>query len=125
MVKEKPQEIEKAWGHETVLFAKGPEEVLRAGYCVKLLHLHKGACSSRHIHKWKKESFYCLEGTVVLTVDGKSYLMTPFSRPKTVSPGEEHSFFGASDAILLEGSTGDDPTDVERFTESRAGVSWR
>lgn len=119
MVKEEPQEIEKAWGHETVLFRR-PE------YCAKLLHLHKGACSSRHNHPLKKvETFFCLEGTAVLTVNGKGYLLTPFARPKTIEVGEEHSFFGASDAVILEVSNCDDPQDVERFSESRAGVTWR
>ena len=118
MVKEEPQEIEKLWGHETVLFPS------RQKYCAKLLHLHKGAQSSHHRHPSKEESFYCLEGTAVLTVTGKSYMLTPFARPKTILPGEEHSFHGVTEAIILEVSTHDDPEDVERFSTSQPGVSY-
>ena len=117
MVKEEPQEIEKAWGHETIL--------VNRQYCAKLLHLLKGASSSRHAHRMKIETFHCIEGTAVLTVAGKGYLLTPFTRPKTIEPGELHSFHGVSDAVILEVSSGDEPQDVERFSESRAGVSWR
>ena len=116
MVKEEPQEIEKAWGHETIL--------CRREYCLKLLHLHKGACSSHHRHSRKIETFFCLEGTVALTVNGKGYLLSPFTRPKTVEPGDEHSFYGISAAVILEGSTGDDPEDVERFTASQPGGNY-
>ena len=50
-----------------------------------------------------------------------SYLLSPFARPKTVEPGQRHSFCGISQATILEISTHDDPEDVERFTQSQPG----
>lgn len=116
-MKEEPQEIDKIWGHETVLFN-------RQKYCAKLLHLLKGAQSSRHRHPRKEESFQCLEGTAVLTVEGKGFMLTPFTRPKTIEPGELHSFHGVTEAIILEVSSGDDPEDVERLSASQPGVTY-
>ena len=117
-MKEEPQEIEKLWGHEVVLFPS------RQKYCAKLLHLLKGAQSSRHRHPRKEESFACLEGTAVLMVGGKSFMLTPFTRPKTIEAGEVHSFHGVTEAVILEVSTRDDPEEVERFSTSQAGVTY-
>ncbi len=108
------KEVKKVWGKE-VWIVNCPE------YCGKLLHLDKGAQSSYHYHRQKKETFYCLKGQAALTIEGKDYMLNPFSRPKTIEPGKKHSFFGVTDCTILEVSTHHDDSDVVRLTESKGG----
>lgn len=90
-------------------------------YCSKFLHLDKGATSSYHYHKEKKETFYALKGQVALTIEGRDYMLNPFSRPKTIMPKQRHQFYGITDATILEISTHHDDKDVVRLTESKEG----
>lgn len=110
--KEELVEVKKAWGKEIV--------VVNREYCGKLLCIDKGARSSLHSHPTKRETMYCLCGTVSLTSGGKDYLLTSVSRPKTIEPGEYHSFYGVTKAIILEVSTHDDG-EVERLNQSEPG----
>ena len=87
-------------------------------YCGKLLYLKKDAESSVHYHPIKKETFYCIQGQVGLTVEDKGYMLNPFSQPKTIMPGEKHQFLGITDAVIMEVSTHHDDRDVVRITES-------
>lgn len=104
-------EVPKKWGKE-IIIVNCPE------YCGKLLCLDKGAVSSYHYHKDKKETFYCLKGQVGLNINGKDYMLNPWSRPKTIYPEVPHSFTGISDSIVLEISTHHEDKDVIRLTES-------
>lgn len=108
------KEVKKAWGRELIII-NCPE------YCGKLLYLDEGAESSVHFHMEKQETFYCLEGAVSLMVEGENYVLKPFSRPKTVTPGQHHSFLGLSSSIIIEVSTHHKESDVFRLTESKAG----
>ncbi len=90
-------------------------------YCGKLLYIDKNAVSSYHYHNVKKETFYGLMGQVVLTVDNKDYMLNPFSRPKTINPGQFHMFRGITDGVVMEISTPHKEEDVVRETESEAG----
>lgn len=114
MRKEPLQFIDKVWGEEIWL-------VNCAEYCGKLLVLDKNAESSYHYHPKKQETFYCIEGYVVLTIAGKEHILAPFTRPKTITPGEPHSFKGITEAVILEISSFHDDTDVVRLTSSKAG----
>lgn len=114
MIKEAFNEVEKVWGEEIWL-------VNRPEYCGKLLVLDKGAQSSYHYHKKKQETFYCIEGYAVLTVEDKEYMLAPFARPKTIFPNEKHMFRGITEAVILEVSTQHDEADVYRLTESIGG----
>ena len=105
-------EVPKKWGKE--YWVANCEE-----YCGKLLILNKGAESSYHYHKKKKETFYCLKGQVALTIEGKDYMLNPFSRPKTILPEMKHGFRGITKAIILEVSTHHEDFDVYRLTESK------
>jgi len=112
MTKEKIKRVPKAWGEEIWL-------VNCKEYCGKLLKLRRGVESSYHYHRVKKETFYALEGQIGLNMNGKGYMLNPFSRPKTIYPGVPHSFTGLTDATILEISTHHDDDDVYRITESK------
>jgi len=114
MIKETTVEVEKKWGFEVWL-------VNNESYCAKLLHLNKGAVSSLHSHPKKKETFFMIEGVASLTIENKSFLLSPYARPKTIEPGEKHSFRGVTDCIMLEVSTSHSDLDVIRETESKSG----
>jgi len=111
-VKQTLEEVKKAWGRELWI-------VNCSEYCGKLLYLDEGAESSIHYHKEKQETFYCLEGQVGLMIEGSDYMLNPFSRPKTVKPGQRHSFTGISDSVIIEISTHHNDADVFRLTESK------
>lgn len=114
--KETMQEVKKVWGRE-VWIVNCPE------YCGKLLYLDKGAESSYHKHKEKKETFYALEGQAALTIESKDYMLNPYSRPKTVKPGQLHSFLGITKATILEIASHHDDNDVYRVNESKGAQS--
>ena len=105
--------VPKAWGEEVWL-------VNNDKYCGKLLKIYQGACSSLHYHLIKMETFYCLDGQVGLEIEGKGYMLNPYSRPKTILPGQKHQFMGLTSATIIEVSTHHDDRDVVRLTESKA-----
>ena len=113
-VKEKMIRMPKVWGDEVWL-------VNNEKYCGKLLFLDAGASSSLHLHRVKQETFYCMLGQIGLHIEGRNYMLGPFSRPKTIMPGEKHQFNSVIESVILEISTHHDDGDVERFSESQAG----
>lgn len=116
MIKEKIQEVEKVWGKEVIICNNDQ-------YCGKLLVVNRGAKGSYHYHSKKKETFYCIEGFVILTVEGKEYILTTFTRPKTILPGERHCIYGQEPSVLIEISTPHSDEDVTRIHESIADCS--
>ena len=80
MKKEELKCVEKAWGFELII-------VNCAEYCGKLLFLRKSATSSYHVHRKKKETFFCLDGQVGLTVEMVDHMLNPTPGPKPLSPG--------------------------------------
>lgn len=104
--------IPKKWGQEVVL-------INCSLYCGKLLMLVKGCTSSYHYHKKKQETFFCTNGEVALTIDGRDYMLSPFSRPKTIMPNQKHKFYAITNATILEVSTAHSDNDVFRLTESQ------
>jgi len=113
VIKETIKEVKKAWGRELII-------VNCDKYCGKLLYLDRGAESSYHKHINKQETFFCLEGQAALVIEGKDYMLNPYSRPKTILPGALHSFMGLTSAVIIEFSTPHDDSDVYRVTQSRA-----
>lgn len=114
MKKEDFKYIDKLWGEEVWL-------VNSDKYCGKFLLVNQGAVSSYHCHRNKTETFYTLEGCGLLVVEGKTYTLATFTRPKTIYPNERHSFKGLTNMVLLEVSTPHDDNDVVRFKKSKAG----
>ncbi len=111
MRKETIKKVPKKWGEEMWLVNNGL-------YCGKLLFLKKNATCSYHYHKIKQETFYVPDGEVVLTIEGKDYILDPYARPKTIMPGEKHKFFGLKKSVIIEVSTHHSDNDVFRLTES-------
>lgn len=112
MKRNKLKQVEKKWGSE-LWVVNTPE------YCGKLLYLRQNAECSYHYHPIKQETFYCMQGQVDLLVWTKHYQLNPYADPVTIEPGEKHSFFGNTDAVIMEVSTHHDDKDVVRETESR------
>lgn len=114
MKKEQIKTVDKVWGEEIWL-------VNSEYYCGKFLILDRGAVSSYHKHLKKRETFMAIEGYAKLIIEGKEYLLAPFTRAKTIETGEFHSFEGITEAVILEISTHHDDGDVVRIKESQAG----
>lgn len=113
MKKEPLKTVEKKWGEE-IWFVNGE-------YCGKLLLLDHNAECSYHYHPIKRETFMAIEGYVRLTIEGKVYILAPFTRAKTIEPNEKHKFFGITEAVILEVSTHHEDDDTVRLTESKEG----
>ena len=116
MKKEELITVEKKWGEEIWL-------VNNDLYCAKLLCLEENWECSYHCHPKKQETFMCIEGYVTLNIEGKDYALYPFTRAKTIFPGEKHKFRGMTSAVILEVSSHHEDDDVIRFSESRCLTS--
>lgn len=111
--KETIKTVPKVWGREVWV-------VNCEKYCGKLLYLDKGAVSSMHYHKEKQETFYALSGQTGLHIEDKDYMLNPYSRPKTIYPGQRHQFTGLSgNIVILEISTQHKEEDVVRLSKSK------
>lgn len=88
-------------------------------YCAKIIRLKRGFRSSWHYHQRKDETFFVLNGIVLLrtsTQDGK-FTQTLYMKPgdkHRIEPGEIHSFKTLSEtANILEVSKTDDDDNVK------------
>lgn len=109
------KEAPKVWGTE-LWIANLPE------FCGKILQVNKGACSSYHYHRFKREVFYCFEGQILLNLEGIEIKMTPDSEPVLIEPGAKHSFLGIQKSRIFEVSSHHDDSDVYRLSESFNGL---
>lgn len=112
---EQIQIVPKVWGQETII-------VNNDLYCGKFLQYDAEAKSSEHLHREKQETFYCLDGEVVLMVGGTKYVLYAQHPPVTVLRGQKHQMTALTACMVLEISTPHDDADVTRFTESERGV---
>lgn len=103
--------VEKVWGSELHI-------VNTDKYCGKLMTLKKGHISSFHMHPVKDETFYCLSGVILVTLENDHVVLFP-GQSLRLLPGEWHSFMGYDDSVFIEFSTTDDPNDSIRQTKSR------
>ena len=101
----------KVWGYE-VWFANTPE------YCGKEIGVTRGYRCSIHHHKIKDETFYMLDGLMVLELwDERAHrTVRLMSRGDTqrVLPGQEHRFTGLDDSVFIEVSTHHEDSDSYR-----------
>ncbi len=104
--------VPKVWGKEYWI-------VNCKEYCGKLLYINKGAKSSYHYHPLKRESFFASRGTVIIKMQDNDYILTPTNKAITIEPFEAHSFYGETEAVLLEISTHHKDRDIVRLEESR------
>lgn len=110
----KPVIVEKLWGTERWL-------VNEPGlYCMKEMTLLPGFQSSLHFHAVKDETFYVVDGTVMLLVDGimKRLEVGDHYRVKAGTPHRFHCTGGVP-ATFIECSTFHDDEDVVRLMPSQ------
>jgi D-lyxose ketol-isomerase len=74
---------------------------MEAGYCGKFLFVLAGQTCPMHYHRTKHETFYVVQGTVGMTLQGTTRQMKP-GEVLPVPPGKPHSFTGVTPALLLE-----------------------
>jgi len=105
-----PEIIEKLWGQEQVFH--------NSDYCHKLLVLNGGFTSSRHFHKFKRETFLVVDGRVRLELGDDVLELRPFDAV-TVEPGTFHRFQAlTARALIVEASTEHRDEDVFRLQPS-------
>ncbi|MBU2104686.1 MAG: cupin domain-containing protein [Nanoarchaeota archaeon] len=97
------KEVKKIWGKE--IWMANTDK-----YCGKLLKIEKGKRCSIHYHKIKDETFYILEGRVLMEVDNKIAIMEKGEVVRIV-PLTKHRFSGLKDSIIIEISTHHDDSD--------------
>lgn len=79
--------IKKSWGAETWI---ENNEL----YCGKLLECNYNCWSSNgkyHWHKKKDETFYIIEGSLLLDINGKEYILQPGFKFR-IKPNTKHRF---------------------------------
>lgn len=115
MPEEKTKKVRKIWGSEEWI-------VNNDKYCGKILNLNKGFRCSVHYHKNKHETFYILEGKVLIELwDKKGNLKVKITKPKdvqTIEPNQKHRFAGLENSKIIEFSTHHEESDSYRDTES-------
>lgn len=105
--------VDKVWGVEEWLV--NDEDM---GYCVKRMTLNPGFQCSLHYHNNKDETFYVLNGFVMLNVDGINHRLGAGDYCR-IKPGSLHRFKAVDGpASMLESSTFHDDADVVRLEDS-------
>ena len=99
----KMEKHDKVWGRE-LWIANTPD------YCGKILEIKKGWRSSMHYHKIKDETFYILEGIIMMEYNGEDMIMAKGDSIR-IKPNEKHRFSGIIKASMLEFSTHHEESD--------------
>jgi len=106
------RKVEKVWGSEEWI-------VNNEQYCGKILILNKGYTGSLHFHKNKHETFYVLEGRVLLEIGDKKLVLN-VGDSHIIEPGQKHRFTPLENSKMIEFSTHHDDADTYRSTQSEA-----
>ena len=75
--------------------------VINREYCKKVIAVFPGQSHPEHFHKVKEETFLCVSGTLVVSLDGTEILMKP-GDSLTVERYQKHSFWSPDGAIFEE-----------------------
>jgi mannose-6-phosphate isomerase-like protein (cupin superfamily) len=106
------KKVEKLWGSEEWI-------VNNKLYCGKILNLKKGFRGSVHHHKNKHETFYLLEGKILLEIGDKlKKVIMNSGDTQLLEPGTKHRFTPLKDSKIIEFSTHHDDNDTYRDSES-------
>lgn len=107
------KKVQKLWGSE--------EWIVNRNYCGKILNLKKGFRGSIHHHKIKDETFYLLEGKVLLEL-GEELNKTIMKPGDSIilEPCMKHRFTPLDDSRIIEFSTHHNDEDTYRDTKSEA-----
>lgn len=116
------QEIQKLWGGEVVFDNNDL-------YCGKMLVIEPGFQCSLHLHREKRETFVCVDGSVALEVSSfnalkeldTQHVVLEVGDVWRLEPGTPHRFSSlhGKPATVIEFSTHHDDNDVLRIEESR------
>jgi mannose-6-phosphate isomerase-like protein (cupin superfamily) len=107
---EEIKKVDKVWGSEEWIANTDK-------YCGKILNLNKGYRCSLHYHKNKDETFYILDGEVLIEL-GDERKMLKKGDSIRVLPGVKHRFTGLKKSKIIEFSTHHEETDSYRDTQS-------
>ena len=99
------KEVNKEWGKEIW--------IVNRDYCGKKLILNKGFRCSMHYHKNKDETFYILNGKVLLEIGMQKNIMLP-GDSILIKPGQKHRFTGLEFSEIMEFSTHHEDSDSYR-----------
>ena len=75
--------------------------VVNRDYCKKIIGVFPGQTNPEHVHRKKEETFVCLSGTLVVSLDGIEHSLTP-GDILTVEAGTRHSFTSPDGAVFEE-----------------------
>jgi len=103
------KEVKKEWGKEIW--------IVNRDYCGKKLILNKGFRCSMHYHKNKDETFYILNGKVLLEIGMQKNIMLP-GDSILIKPGQKHRFTGLEYSEIMEFSTHHEDSDSYREESS-------
>ncbi|MCH7568675.1 MAG: cupin domain-containing protein [Nanoarchaeota archaeon] len=106
------KKVNKVWGSEEWI-------VNNNLYCGKILNLSKGFRCSFHYHKSKHETFYILEGKVLLELEDNKVIMNP-GDIQIIEPNQKHRFTGLENSKIIEFSTHHEDSDCYRDTQSES-----
>ena len=110
MIVSKPEIHEKKWGKE---FWIANNDL----YCGKILELKRGWRCSIHYHKKKHETFFILDGTILMEFNNEKRVMKPGDILE-VKQLSKHRFTGIIDSKIIEFSTHHEEEDSYRDVES-------
>jgi len=102
--------VDKVWGSEIWM-------VNNEKYCGKILNLKKDFRCSIHTHKIKEETFYILDGKVLMEVNNQIWTMKE-GDVVNILPGMYHRFTGLEDSRIIEISTQHFEDDSYRLDKS-------
>jgi mannose-6-phosphate isomerase-like protein (cupin superfamily) len=106
--------IKKVWGNEELVINTNK-------YCGKILNLKKGYRCSMHLHKKKDETFYILEGKVLIELwKGNYHKKKVMVKGDTqrITPRMIHRFTGLKKSRMAEFSTQHRENDSYRISKS-------
>ena len=91
--------VEKPWGYEI-------RWAINDKYLGKLLHINAGERLSLQYHEQKDETIFVIDGTAVVQLDGKTYILS-HGESLRIQPGQIHRFCAPKETYvkLIEVST--------------------
>jgi len=111
------KKVQKEWGYEKWI-------VNTEKYCGKLLYLKKGKRCSLHHHAFKDETFYVLNGKVIMEIgiiiDMKEKIMVAGDSQR-IKPNTDHRFNGLEESAIIEFSTHHEDGDSYRMVGQLSG----
>ena len=99
--------VNKTWGREIWM-------VNNELYCGKILELYKNKRCSYHYHRKKDETFYLLNGKILLEINGDTSILIPGDSVR-INPGTRHRYTGLEDSEIIEISTHHSDSDTYRL----------